>query len=470
MPAILRDARAGDVLLILVVTVLGLLLLIANPGYFSHDELQRLDQVEQYGFLDYVRLVSAYVMLTQGDGLGVPVRPIAFFIQGLLALVMRDYPVIVHLVDVLTHGAVAVLLFFMLLRFGLSRSIALWSACIFALNPMAVIATGWSAALMDRWYVLFGICALMCVDSHVRRRASMAMLGLVVALMLAAILSKETAIMLPGLMLIFVLLDGSVLKERRFWQASVAMAFPVLMYLAYRIPAILSSFNGTATGSYSASLGNVLEGLPVYFAYPFLITLTEAVHWVFVRPPLMAAALLAHLAVVGVLWAKAGWRAAAGYLYCYLLFLFPVLFLPIKAAHYLYASSAVFSVALAWILVGPGPWRSLSSSAAVLVLALMLIHSIVLQNFVYRLGACMNTAMTGVEALHLTLGRPAMLELRAEPGAPAHVLHRFTTGRSRVGGVSPVRLTVVDWDAPRSEGQALIAMDARCRVYAAHSR
>lgn len=466
MWALLRGRREADVLLILLVTVLGMLLLVANPGYYSHDELQKLDHVEKYGFLHYV---SAYVVLTQGDGFGTPVRPVSFFVQGVLALVMRDYPIFVHLADVLTHGAVAALVFFALLRFGLSRAVSLASACVFALNPMAVIAVGWAAALMDRWYVLFGIGALMFADSHVRGRSGVGGLGLVFTLVLAAILSKETAIMLPGLMLLFVLMDVSVLRSRRFWQASVAMVLPVFAYLLYRLPAIIASFGGSgAGGGYSASTTNIADGLLVYLAYPLLFTLTEAVNWVFVNPLLIAAAVAAHLGIVTVMWVVKGWRFALGYLYLYLLFLVPVLFIPIKAAHYLYASSIFFSIAVAWLVVAPASRFAPLRLFGGLLLALVLVHTVVLQGFIYRLGSCMDTAITGVEAVHMTLGRPPTLEMRAEPGAPVHVLHRFSTGRDKVGDSYPVKMTVVDWGAKLTEGQYVLAMDHQCRIRALH--
>lgn len=460
----LRNGLGADVLLILLVTVLGMLLLVANPGYYSHDELQKLDHVEKHGFLHYV---SAYVVVIQGEGFGTPVRPISFFVQGLLALVMRDYPVIVHLVGVLTHGAVAVLVFFALLRFGLSRTVSLGSACIFALNPMTIIAVGWPAALMDRWYVLFGIGALMAAESHVRGRSGVAGLGLVFILTLAAILSKETAIMLPGLMILFVLLDGLELRRRRFWLAGAAMTLPVLAYLLYRLPAIVASFGSNGSGGgYSASTANIADGLVVYLAYPFLVTLTEAVNWVFVSPVLMGAAVAAHIAIIAVLWGVVGWRFAVGYLFLYLLFLMPVLLIPIKGAHYLYASSIFFSIAVTWMVVKSASRFSPLRVFGSLILFLLLAHTMVLQGFVYRLGSCMDTAMTGVEALHMTLGRPPILEMRAEPGARAHVLHRFSTGRNKVGDSYPVNMTVLAQDAERLEGQPVLVMDQQCRIHA----
>lgn len=463
MLARFRSSCGPDALVILVVTILGMLLLVANPGYYSHDELQKLDHVEKYGFLHYL---SAYVVLAQGEGFGTPVRPVSFLVQGVLALVMRDYPVIVHLVDVFTHGAVAVLVFFTLLRFGFTRAVALGSACIFALNPMAVIAVGWPAALMDRWYVLFGIGALMFTESYVRGRSGIAALGLVFLLVLAAILSKETGIMLPGLMLLFVFTDASLITSRRFWQACAAMALPVITYLLYRLPAIVASFGGSGSGGgYSASASNISDGLQIYLAYPFLFTLTEAVNWVFVNPVLMGMAITGHLAIVTVLWSVKGWRVACGYLYFYLLFLVPLFFIPIKAAHYLYASSIFFSIAVAWLLVGPTSRNSLLRLFGSLVLALALSHTVVLQIFVYRLGRCMDTAMISLEAVHITMGRPPMLEIRAESGAPAHVLYRISTGRDKIGGSHPVQMTIVDWGAPKSEGHPVLGMNQQCRIY-----
>lgn len=462
MRDVLRSGRGADVLRILLLTIVGMLLLVANPGYYSHDELQKLDHVEMHGFMHYM---SSYVVLTQGEGFGTPVRPLAFFVQGVLALVMRDYPVIVHLVDVLSHGAVAVLIFFALLRFGLSRALSLASACIFALNPMVVIAVGWPAALMDRWYVMFGIGALMFAESHVRGRTGVNALGMVFILVLAALLSKETAIMLPGLMLLFVLMDSSVLRSRRFWQACAAMVLPIFAYLLYRLSAIFASFGGSGTaGGYSASAAHITDGLAVYLAYPFLVTLTEAVNWVFVSPVLLSAAVAVHLTLVTLLWRSKGWRLASGYVFFYLLFLVPVLFIPIKAAHYLYASSVFFSIAVAWLLVASSTRFAPLRIFGGVVLVLTLLHTVVLQGYVYRLGSCMDTAMTSVESVHMSLGRPSTLVMRAEPGAPAHVLHRFSTGRNKVGDSYPVKMLVVDWDAKQPEGQYVLVMDKQCRI------
>ena len=229
----------------------------------------------------------------------------------------------------------------------------------------------------------------------------------------------------------------------------------------------MASFGSSgSSGAYGASWANITDGLVVYLAYPFLFMLTEAVNWVFLSPVQLGAAVAIHLVIIALLWRAQGWRLAVGYQFFYLLFLVPVFFIQIKAAHYLYASSIFFSIAVAWLVVTPASRFAPVRIFGGLVLALTLVHTMVLQVFIYRLGSCMDTAMTSVEAVHMSIGRPPTLEMRAEPGAPAHVLHRFATGRNKVGDSHPVKMTVVEWDAQQPLGQPALIMDKQCRIYA----
>ncbi|MFZ5698846.1 MAG: glycosyltransferase family 39 protein [Pseudomonadota bacterium] len=452
-----------DVALIFCLSLLGLLWLIANPGYYSHDELQKLDHVVRYGFQEYLK---AYVVIVQGSEFGTPVRPFAFFIQGVLALGMRDFPFLVHLFDVLTHAAVAALVYLALRRFAVERRVALVAAAGFALSPMAVIAAGWSAALMDRWYVLFGLLALLAVERFLSGTQQKRYLVLLFLWASLAILSKETAIMLAGTMMIFILIRPQILRERKFWVALAVFALPALLYLLYRLPAIVSSFGNPAGGAYKASTGNLPEGIVLYLAYPFLYSVTEAINWVFVPKFWVGVAVAANLAIPLLLWRLKSARFALGYVFFYFLFLLPVLLIPNRGAHYLYGSSIVVCVALACLLCDRASWFSPHRIAALGLAAVLLVHTVYLQVFVYSIGSCMDSAMTGVEASYLGIDRPSALELRAEPGAPGHVLHRFTTGREQIGENYPVKMTVAEWDAPSDGATPVLIMDRQCRVFA----
>lgn len=458
-----RSGAAHDIALIFCVSLLGLLWLIANPGYYSHDELQKLDHVVRYGFHDYLK---AYVVIIQGSEFGAPVRPFSFFIQGVLALGMKDFPFLVHLFDVFTHTAVAALLYLVLLRFAVARRLALVSAIGFALSPLATIASGWSAALMDRWYVLFGLLALLSVERYLNGTQQKRYLILLFLWASLAILSKETSIILAGMMMIFILIRPQILKEPKFWIALTVFALPTLLYLLYRLPAIVSSFGNSAGGAYKASLSNLPEGIVIYLAYPFLYSVTEAINWVFVPRFWVGVAVAANLVIPLLLWRLKGGRFALGYVFFYFLFLLPVLLIPNRAAHYLYGSSIVVCVALAYMLCERSPWFSIHKLAAFALAAVLLVHAAYLQVFVYSIGSCMDTAMTGVESNYLSLGKPAALELRAQPGAPGHVLYRFATGREQIGENYPVKMTVAEWDAPLDGGFPVLVMDQQCRVFA----
>lgn len=464
----LRFARSTiiDVISILSFSILSMMLLVANPGYYSHDELQKLDHVSRLGLADYL---SHYVVLARPESFGVPVRPFSFLIQGVLALFMQDYPVFVHLFDVLTHALVATLLYALVLRYTQHRPAALLSALVFAVNPMTIIATGWSAALMDRWYILFGLAAFLYADTYVRRmtdrRGGWSLLA-VFLLGTLAVLSKETALVLPASMLLM-LVRFPNLNVKRWIVATTVWALPVVLFFLYRLSSLLTSFKNPELGAYQASVANVPWNLYVYFAYPFVVTITEANNWIFLSNPALIIAIVLHVTVVAFISFRWGILSGAVYLALYFMFLFPVLFIPIKGAHYLYGSSLVLSVAIAYLLMEFGKlrrWWQLCLGA-LLIIALAL-HTIILEGFVYSIGSCMNSALIGMQSAYLSHKGTFSVDLRAEPGAPSHILYRLATGRNQIGTDYPVTLSVSDWEDARKSDRLTLGMNRECMVYA----
>jgi hypothetical protein len=451
-----------DVLMIFGLSVILLVVLISNPWYYSHDELQKLDHIYEHGMIDYIK---SYVVIAQAESFAHPVRPFSFLVQGILALGMEQFPVLVHLFDVMTHAAAASLFYIVLYLLGVKRYLALTSAIIFLINPMTIIATGWSAALMDRWYVLFGLFAFLSATRYLNEKQCVGWLVCLFVCSSLAILSKETAIVLPGTLAIFVFIRPDVLKSRHFYFMSVVLSLPVIIYILFRMPAILRSFQVIDNSPYSTSVLNIPIGLVVYFAYPLLVTLTEASNWVFIDVYWIAIACIGHLIVPLMLWRQIGFFAAFGYLYLYLIFILPVLPLQIKSAHYLYGSALVFSFSLGYIFYNVCG-NSFAKKAYTGFLAVSLFaHSIYLQFFVYYIGSNMHNAMVGLESSYMALKSPRSLELRAEPGSPEHILHRFVTGRTRVGQNFRVEMKVVNWEDPLPSSMPVLAMDSACRVY-----
>ena len=445
---------------LLAFTTIALCLVLANPGYFSHDEFQKLDHIRRHGFADYF---FSYVRITQGDSFGTPVRPLAFFIQGVLAFAMDDFPFLVHFAAIAMHTLVAYLFFMVIIQMGGKKSLGLLAALLFSINPMTTLATAWSAALMDRLYVMFGLLALLAAVQYIKKNGSSLNLLFIFAFSSLALFSKETAIILPGLLLIFLVFDFNTIKRSRFWFSIAAWSVPVVTFILLRLPAIIASFSSPKVTAYSASFGNIPEGLLVYAAYPFLATLTEAQNWIFQSSSAMGFAIFIHALLLIVLYMAIGSKAAITYCIFYILFLIPVLMIPIKAAHYLYGSGLALSLAVAAIILQISNFYAYRS-IAIFSLFILVAHTMALQVFVYQLGSCMSRAYISTESAYLSNASITSIDFQALPGAPEHVLHRLFTGRNQIGNSSPVSLTVSRWGTPVDSNVLSVTMNSRCIV------
>lgn len=451
-----------DYFIILTFSIVSLLLLIANPGYFSHDELQKLDHIKEFGLKNYI---DTYVALKQGSNFGVPVRPFSFLMQGVLAYFMENYAVVVHLIAVITHAVVGGLLYASCMRFGATRRLALTIALIFIINPLGTLATGWSAALMDRWYVAFGMAAFICAERYIRSSARAWLLVLLFIWSALSIVSKETAVILPALLGVILLVDFRLIKTKRFWIAAFVWCLPILLFMLYRLPALIASFGNPDVSAYKASFTNVPEGLLVYAAYPFLLLTAEAGNWVFVNTSGMALAVALHVVVCLALGWKLGIKAVLAYLCGYFLFVAPVLLIPIRASHYLYGSSIVLSIAIGVLVVQNSKGFYISRIVGVVALVLLAVHMVNNQNFVYSLGRCMNVAMISTESAYASSDKLKKISFQAEPGATEHVLYRMVTGRNRIGDNYPLQLSVSKWGEALPDDTLTFKMNSRCVVY-----
>jgi hypothetical protein len=446
--------------------ILWSLLLVANPGVFSHDELQKVDHVLRHGFADYVNL---YARMYQGTEFGQPVRPISFLVQGVVSLFMPNYPVFGHALDVVSHGLITVVLFRAVLLYSGHRQFAWISAVVFACSPLATFSVGWMAALMDRFYILFGLVAFIAASQFATRRAGAHALVVLVLASSLAILSKETAVVLPATLLLLFILPPpqAIVDRRRLLIAAVLWLLPVVAFLIYRAPALVGSVSAPSASAYAISPGNVVDGVVVYGIYPFLPSLAEAHTWIFEPLGIVVAAGAAHLVLVSLLWLSFSARVASLYVVAYFGFLAPVLLIPTKGAHYLYGAGLAFGVALSAVMV-LSRYRSrvwLVFPVVVLVV-ISALHSLKSQLFIYRTGTCMNTAALSLESSYLGAGRPGRMRIVVDSGAPGHILHRLTAGREQVGNYYPVRIDVLEGARNFGDVAAEFQFNSDCVVHA----
>lgn len=449
--------------LLLLFAMLSSLLVISNPGFFSHDELQKVDHIIRFGFSDYMR---NYVRFYQGVEFGQPVRPFSFLVQGLVSLALPNYPVVVHLVDVLTHGVVAVLFFYAISEFRQGRQFAWVATLLFICSPLVTFAVGWPAALMDRFYVLFGLIAFIASARYVTLRGGPIYLFLILVSSALAMLSKETAIVLPCVLCVF-LIFPSVFKIDRYRLLGVFIAWslPIGAFLGYRLVALVGSFGAQSSSPYAASFSNLAEGLFVYGVYPFLPKLSEAGIWRGLASGDLVGSVILHALLVAMLWRSFSLKIAIFYVFAYYLFLAPVLLIPIKGAHYLYGSGMVLSSALAALLT-LSPRRSMLriQIPAYALIAVVLAHGFMNQLFIYRIGVCMNSAMISMEGTYLAAHRPSTMRIRIAENAPGHILYRLTTGREQIGSFYPVHFEILD-GKNEIDGKAMYEFSRNCIVH-----
>jgi len=142
-------------------------------------------------------------------------------------------PTLYHLVDLLLHAAAALLLYQFCRRCTRREDLAWWSSLLFAAHPVQSEAV---AGLVGRADIMAALFGLMALSQHLRARRSenwraSAGVGLALA---AALLSKESAIVLPALFLLTDLFQYRAFSEKRYRKGYLLYAGVVLVYLVWR--------------------------------------------------------------------------------------------------------------------------------------------------------------------------------------------------------------------------------------------
>lgn len=455
-------SNINALLVLLGFTLLTSILLLANPGYFSHDELQKLDLVNDMGLSNYLQ---AYVSFPSSDSFSIPIRPFSYLVQGLVAVPANNHPLVLHLADVLMHAAVGVVLFFGACRVTHNRNLAWMIALIFLAGPNTTFAVGWSAALMDRLYTLFGLVSCLAAYNYVSREGKAGSLFVLLASAILSVTSKETGIVFPAMILGYLFVSIVYLKEKKFWVALGVWSLPSVAMLAFRAKSLLNSVAGIDS-AYTVDFLRIPTNIFIYFAYPFIPNLRESHSWPYlVSQPVMVMAFGVHVALTLLLWRNFSIKVAFGYVAAYLLFLLPVISLSSTASHYLYASAVPFSVAIAALLVLDGKVNNRISRYFTLgLLAVAIVHTFTVQRYIYDTGVCSQTLIETTKSAYLSLGAPKELTIVAEKDASTHVLLRIFHDRNRLGDFSPVKINTLGWN-DRHENPDELLFNKNCVVY-----
>lgn len=458
-------------LIIALIAVIANALTLFNPGFFSHDEWQRLDHIQAHGFASFV---EQYGALKAGPDFGFPVRPIGFLHQGLSALFMQQHPYVSHFMDVALHALCTLALWWMLQSSPMRGRHATIAALVFAVSPLAAFSTAWVGASFDRFYVLFALVAgtgLLRAAYDGLKPGNIALLAIGAV---GAILSKETAVMLPPALLLGALAVKATGRAPLRPPHAIALlaiaSVPVMAYLAIRLPALQASFGGNA-GAYDPSKGSIWNNAYLYFAQPFLLPAVELVSAVFIPKWMWLAASALHALLVVALICKRGLWSGLLYLAGYFVFLLPVLPLSIVGAHYLYGSGVAFSIGMSLLLPPPRFARAWLDGLLVALFAGFLllgaVHSFWIQRDMHQAGVCQRELLSSLDQ-QIAVGKAEgkqSVQIIPQVGAPGYVAVRSTFGRRPYSNEAGLPVVVQDAGAPASDAGVLrLSMDVQCKV------
>ncbi len=175
-------------------------------------------------------------------------RPIVGVFRALIYSVAGYTPWVWHLASDLVHAAAALLVFYVCAEITGRRRLALIAASLFAVSPAHSEAIAWLSAVCDPLMAVFALAAFYL---YLRRREDGPKYFLIgsLFLFLIALLCKETAVVLPIVILCWEALDGentgSLVKRLLNAARSAALfVIPLAIYLLMRVIAL-----GGLTGS-----------------------------------------------------------------------------------------------------------------------------------------------------------------------------------------------------------------------------
>ncbi|MCK9538931.1 hypothetical protein [Dokdonella sp.] len=332
--------------------------LIFNPGWFSHDELQWAARADVAHFRDLP-------WVPWGDLAAFQYRPLTFNLWLVLSWLAFATPWLMHGLFVMLGSINALLIAAVLRAAAVPSRTAAAAAIVFVLTPYVVYVHGWVGTLADLLVLLAGLGALrlLQVSAHAPW-ARQAMATVLVALLVAmALLAKESAIVLPALLLPALYRHP---RPRRALAMIALASLPVLGYLALRFATLLGA-PGAHEG-YAWAWPNLPARLAEYLLFPFMPSLFE-VGTTLAKSPARLAAAAACLAALLAALAWRGWRWPLAWLALVVALLTPVLILATSSGQYAYLASAaaVGLAAAAWPRLARAPRIALSGASVVVI-------------------------------------------------------------------------------------------------------
>ncbi|MFA5154857.1 MAG: tetratricopeptide repeat protein [Patescibacteria group bacterium] len=178
------------------------------------------------------------------------------------AAVAGPLPVIFHLTNILLHVLAAGLLFYLLVKWRLSRSLALWLSLVFLAHPVLTQAVAWIPGRNDSLLAVFVLAAFLsflAFSTRPRLLSYIAYLGF----LFCALLTKESAVFLPVLVIFYAcFVEPDRVAPRDRWLLAAGSAAVGALWFVMRHLAL-----GGETTSYAAAFLDIGQNAPALLIY-----------------------------------------------------------------------------------------------------------------------------------------------------------------------------------------------------------
>lgn len=238
--SLLRDRRAllvalGGVALAAILPFVATL----HGGFVYDDRYQIADNDQLRDLRNLPGFFAADVWAAVGLPYSSYYRPLMYTTFALEFAVGGANPFVYRLVNVLLHALCAVSLLTLLRRTGASLAAATAAGLFFALHPMHAEVVAWPSARPELLVTLFGLLAAIVFagSDPVRGPSARRFLG-VGALVLLALFSKETGVLVPVLLGLVTMLRSPLSSAVGRVRAGITASFPfvalILLFMGVR--------------------------------------------------------------------------------------------------------------------------------------------------------------------------------------------------------------------------------------------
>ena len=334
---------------------------------------------DDYGLLSVARSLSSPLQSAAHSEAFVAFhRPFAVFVWWLGTKLWAGSPVGYHALSLALHSLNAVLVYLLARRLITSTYAGLMAGLLFALHPIHVETVTWLAASTDLLCTAFGLSSLLLLErsfSSPSRAGQSAFLASALLAFLLALLSKEAALALPGVVLVRLALLNSKSPARRPLTLVGAYAAILLAYGLWRVLTI------GGLGGYALPLtfwNTIFPSAPLLMLGDFLFPVNRSLF--LAALPLWSLWIAIAIMALGAFWWARGTSLIPGrrlWLWLGFLVLLAVptwIFLSHQSSSTEWNRFAYLpTVGLAWLFgdlcAARGPRRSAPVAAAILIIA-----------------------------------------------------------------------------------------------------